>query len=285
MLKVMDISYLLLSIFGESAGNVFDRLNFKKTHIKIRQALFLGFLGMSFFIWLYIYVTDQPFPQFTLVPLLFIGGIILLSFSANVFDFLSLKSDDLSLREPVIDSYPIMAGLIGYAFFPAERQTIYLWAFIAGAIIIYWGLHHAKLRARQRKGLYFLLLAMALYAVLPTLYKEALEYVSPAYISGFRVVGILILSSLFLPIKSLKGLTPKRVGYAFASSFVCSIAAIASIYAIGAYGVVLTSLFFMLGPALRYLSGYFVLHEKVRRREIISSLMLSVVVAVTAFMS
>ena len=42
-------------------------------------------------------------------------------------------------------------------------------------------------------------------------------------------------------------------------------------------------LFLMLGPALRYLAGQFILHEKVRRGEVLASLMLALVVAVAAF--
>ncbi len=39
----------------------------------------------------------------------------------------------------------------------------------------------------------------------------------------------------------------------------------------------------VIGPALRYLSSQFILHEKVRRGEVVSSLMLTLVVAIAAF--
>jgi len=279
----MNFFYLLLSTLGESGGYVFDRLNFKRNRIGFRQLMFLSFLGMSIFLWLFIFLTGASFPHFSLVSLGLVALIIGFSFGGNVFDALSLKADDLSLREPLIDFYPILAGLVGYIAFPGERKSVYLWAFVAGTMVVWWGLHHIKLRRIQKKGIGYLLLGTILYAVLPSLYKEALNYLSPAYIAVLRVTGILILTSIFLPFKSIRSLTPNRVWYCVLSSLSCSVAAIAGLYAILAFGVVVTMLFLMLGPALRYLAGQFILHEKVRRSEVISSVMLTLIVAIAAF--
>jgi glucose uptake protein GlcU len=64
-----------------------------------------------------------------------------------------------------------------------------------------------------------------------------------------------------------------------------AIGAIANMYAIQTFGVALAMLFSMLSPALHYLSSYFILREKVLKREIVSSLMLTLVVALAAFAS
>lgn len=279
----MNFLYLLSSIFGESAGYVIDKLNFKRNRIGFRHLMFLGFSGMSFWVGLFILFTKQPIPQLSMAALGLMGLIIVFSFAANVFDALSLKANDLSLREPLINFSPILAGLVGYVFFPAERKPIVLLAFIAGALIIHWGMHQIKLGRVQKKGIGYLLLAIILYAFLPTLYQETLGYLSPAYLTFFRVIGALLLVSIFIPFKNARGFTPKRVWYGMLSGVACSVGAIAGLYAIQAYGVVLTMLFMMLGPALRYLAGYFLLREKIRKSEIVSSLMLTVVVAITAF--
>jgi hypothetical protein len=279
----MNFLYLALSILGESGGYIFDRLNFKQNKISFRHLMFLGFLGMLITLWLFIFMTNQLMPDFSRVSISLMALIIAFSFGGNIFDELSLKADDLSLREPIVDFYPILAGLVAYVFFPEERNPLILLAFIAGTLITRWGIHRIKLRRLQKKGISYLLLATVLYAILPSLYKEALQYISPAYISAFRVTGIFFLISVFLPPKSLHGFTTKRIWYSIFSSTSCSIAAIASLYAIQSFGVVLTMLFMMLGPALRYLASQFILHEKLRKTEVISSLMLTLVVAVTAF--
>lgn len=279
----MNFLYLLASILGESGGYTFDKLNFKRNRIGFRHLMFLTFSGMAICFAAFIFLTKQTFPHFSLLSLGLITLIVIFSFGSNVFDYLSLKVDDLSLREPLINFSPILAGLVGYVFFPAERKPSVLLAFIAGAFVIHWGMHKIKLGKVQKKGIGYLLLAITLYAFMPSLYRETLDYLSPAYLTFFRVAGTLLLVSLFLPFKSIRGFTPKRVWYGMVSSVFCSIGAIAGLYAIQTYGVVFTMLFMMLGPALRYIAGYFLLHEKIRKSEIISSLMLTLVVAITAF--
>jgi drug/metabolite transporter (DMT)-like permease len=209
--------------------------------------------------------------------------IALFSFAGNLFDELSLKSDDLSLREPLVDFEPVLAGLVAYMLFPEEQKPAYLVAFLLGTIIVYWGIHRRKLRKKQKKGILYLLIAVGFFAALPSLYGEALKYINPEYIAFLRCGMIVILCALFFRPKKWKGFTRKRVNYGLLAAIAYGVGAVASLYAIQSFGVVLTMLFLMLGPALRYLAGQFILREKVRRGEVLSSLMLTVVVAIAAF--
>ena len=285
MILLMGFLSLFISIFGESAGKTVDKLNFRRNHITVRQDVFFGFLIMSASLLLYVMVTHQPFPHLPLAALAITILIALFSFGDNVFDTLSVKADDISLREPLVDFEPIAAGLVGYALFPAERKTAFLVAFLIGAFIVHWGIHRRKLRKFQSKGMYYLWIAVALQAILPSLYKEALVYLSPVYIALFRLISVLILTSIFFPIKNLRNVTPRLIRYSLAAGIIYAIAAVASIYAIQVLGVVLTMLFYMLGPALRYLSSHFILKEKVRKGEVMSSLLLAAVVLVATVMS
>jgi len=276
----MGFFYLLISIFGESAGKTIDKLNFRKNRIAARQLMLLIFVAMTALLSLFIYLTKQPLPRFTIVAIGFIGLIALVSFFSNVFDVLSLKADDLSLREPLCDFEPIVAGLVGYALFPAERKPGFLLAFILGAIIVYYGTHRRKLRRLQKRGMSYLLLAISFESLLPSIYKETLGYLSPTYIAWFRVVSVLVLTSLFFPPKKMLRASPKKLSYSFLSGIAYSLGAVASIYAIKELGVVLTMLLMLLGPFLRYTAGYFVLKENVRRGEVASSVLLALVVLV-----
>lgn len=237
------------------------------------------FITMSAVVSSYIVLTKQPFP---LLPLTAIGLLILIalfSFGGNVFDVLSLKADDLSLREPLVDFEPIMAGFVAYLLFPGQRNTTYLIAFILGTFITFWGIHRRKLRKFQKKGMTYLWIAVVLYAILPSLYQEALVYMSPAYIAFFRVTSIVMLVALFFrPQKVRKAISTQGVLLTIISGLMYAIGAVASLYAISVFGVVLSLLFLMLGPSLRYLSSHFILHEKVRRGEVLSSVLLAVIV-------
>lgn len=279
----MDFSYLITSIFAESGGKTLDKLNFRRNKIHPRQSLLLAFMVMVLSVAGYTVVTKQPFPELPLPAVLLLVGIAIFSFGGNVFDEISLQKDDLSLREPLVDFEPIATGLIAYLLFPDERKPAILIAFILGAFIVRWGVHHRKLRAYQKQGMTYLWIAVVLYAIVPVFYKEALEYMPPAYIALFRITSIFLLILLFFRPKRNKKLTSSMLKYGIPAGVIYAIGAVVSLYAIQSYGLVMTMLFLMLGPALRYLAGQFILHEKVRRGEVLSSLMLAVVVAIAAF--
>ena len=237
----------------------------------------LVFVGMSFWLLLYILLAGKPFPDLPWVALSLMLAIALVSFIGNVFDTLSLKADDLSLREPMLDFEPIMAGLVGYMLFPAEREPGFLLAFGLSAIVVYLGTHRRRLRVRQKKGMFYLFLAVMFYGFLPSIYKWTLEYISPEYISLFRTVSILVLASFFFPVRRHKN-SSRKVFYALGSGMAYALGAMASLYAIKELGVIQTALILMLGPALKYFAGWFVLKEKVRKGELASSAALAVIV-------
>ena len=279
----MDFTYLFASIIAESTGKTIDKLNLRKNKINPRQSLVIVFATMALSLLAYIILTGQTFPKIPLIAITLLIGVALFSFAGNVFDELSLQKDDLSLREPLVDFGPIATGLIAYLLFPAERKPAILVAFIIGAFIVRWGIHRRKLRKSQTKGMFYLLMAIILFAIVPVFYKEALVYISPEYLAFFRTASIFILLLLFFRPKHSKKVTNKMVNYGILTGIAYAVGAVANLYAIKSYGLVTTMLFLMIGPALRYIAGQFILKEKVRRGEVLSSLMLVLVVAIAAF--
>jgi drug/metabolite transporter (DMT)-like permease len=273
----MDFLFPLVRIVSESIGKTIDKLNFRRNGIAARHLVILVFTGMSVSILLYIILAGKPLPHFTYISLSLVLLIGLISFLANVFDFASLKANDLSLREPMFGFKPILAGLVGYILFPEERETILLLAFALGAIAVYLGTHRRKLGDYQKKGMSYLLIAMLFYSLLPSIYKFTLEYVSPEYITLFRAASVLVLTLIFLPVrKGMRSLS--KTTYGLSSGVVYALGTVASLYAIQKLGVVVTMLFLLLEPALKYLAGFFVLKEKVRKGEIAASAALAVIV-------
>ena len=276
----MGLFYVLLAILAESAGKTVDKLNFRKNNIGALTEMLLCFLFMSVWISSFIVVTRQHIPHFVPISLGLVSLVVLLSLISNIFDVLSLKANDLSLREPLIDFIPIVAGLVGYGLFPAERKPGFLLAFVLGGVIVYYGTHRRKLRKFQKKGLVFLLVVVAMESFLPSVYKEAVIYLPPAYIAWFRILSIFTLSLVFFPLKSARKITPSMIRYDALSGVIYVVGTLASIYAIKELGVVLSMLLLLLGPLLRYSSGYFILKEKVRTGEMVSSALLAAVVMI-----
>jgi drug/metabolite transporter (DMT)-like permease len=274
----MGLFYVLAAVLAESAGKTVDKLNFKRNKISALAEMFLAFMFMSAWITLFIILTRQPIPRFELISTGLVALVIVLSLISNIFDVLSLKANDLSLRELLIDFEPIAAGLVGYALFPAERRPGFLLAFALGAVIVYYGTHRRKLRKFQKKGLVYLLVVVAMEALLPSVYKEAVAYLPPAYIAWFRILSIFTISLIFFPLHSIRKITSSMLRYEVLSGAIYVVGTLASIYAIKELGVVLTMLLLLLGPLLRYSAGYFILKEKVRKGELVSSFLLAVVV-------
>lgn len=279
-----NLLYPLIAIVAEISAKTVDKLNFKNNRIAPRQLMLLIFIGMSLSLLLFIIITRQPFPAISLVALGLLVLVGVVSFASNVFDVLSLKVDDLSLREPMNDFKVILAGMVGYILFPLERRPAFLAVFILGIGIMYYGTHRRKLQKIQKKGMSFFLLCIILEAFLPSIYNLTLDYISPEYIALLRVIAILSLTLLFFPPKKMfTTLSSGKLTYGFASGFIYAVGTVASLYAIDKLGVVQTMLILLLGPALHYIAGYFVLKEKVRRGEVLSSLLLAGV-ALTALL-
>lgn len=281
---MINFLFPFISIAGDSAAKTIDKLNFSKTRIASRQLMLLIFLAMSVVLLLLIVITRQPLPSFSYPVLGVMMLMALISFGGNVFDYLSLKVDDISLREPLSDFEPILAGLVAYALFPAERKTGFLVAFVLGTVIVYWGSHRRKLRRLQKKGMTYLLLATAFYAFMPSIYSLALQYASPVYVAFFRVTAVFILTATFFPVKHLRVFTKRKITYGFSSGLIYAGTTVANLYAIQTLGVMMTMLLLLMGPTLRYLASYFILKEKVRKGEVAASALLATIILTTIFM-
>jgi len=279
----MGLIYLLIYTLAESTGKTIDKLNFARNRITSLQLMLVLFFSISVSLLLFITLTKQPFPHLSLISITLMAMIALVSFGANVFDFVSLRLNDLSLREPLVDFEPIAAGLVGYILFPEERKPIFLAAFVLSAIIVRWGTRRRKLRKSEKKGMFYLLMAVGFYAILPTLYKLSLVHISPVYIAFFRTAAVFLLMAMFFPAKSWKGFSGKKATYGLLSGVAYAIGTTAGLYAIKALGVVLTMVFMLLGPATRYWASHFILKEKVRRGEMISSLLLALIAVAAIF--
>ncbi len=277
----MDFIFPLAAILSETVAKTVDKLNFSRNRIAATHLMRLVFIGMATSLLLYIVLAGKPMPHFSAIALGLMILIGLVSFAGNVFDYWSLKSDDLSLREPMSGFGPILAGLFGYLFFPVERKSTFLPAFILSIAIVYFGTHRRRLGTKQKKGMFYLSLTVFLYALLPSIYKQTLPYITPEYIALFRVIAILALVSIFMPLKKHvkqgKRSVKRRI-YGLASGVIYALGTVTSLYAIQKLGVVQTMLLLLLSQALIYLTSYFILREKVHKGEVVSSLCLAIVV-------
>lgn len=275
----MEFLFPLASIISETTAKTVDKVNYTKNHITANHLMRSVFAGMSLSLLAFVLATGKPVPDFNWIALGLLALIAFISFAGNYLDYLSLKHDDVSLREPLWSFEPILAGLVGYALFPEDRKEIMIPAFLLGIFIVYYGTHRRHLGSLQKKGMTYLLIAVILHSFLPSIYSFVLQYVAPEYITLFRVLVVLLLTWLFMPVKCRRK-TVRKTAYGLASGVLYAAASVAGLYAIAHLGVAQTMLLMMLGPSLVYLVSYLVLREKVRTGEIVSSICLVAIVGI-----
>jgi drug/metabolite transporter (DMT)-like permease len=279
----MDFLYPLIAVVSDSAGQTIDRLIFKKHTISAAYLMWIVFAGMFGSLYIYVMLAGKPLPAFTITIAGLLVLIALTSFTANVFDYLSLKADDITLRQPMLGFEPVLAGLFGYIFFPGERKPAFLIALILSLGVVHYGIHRRRLGKNQSRGIGYLFLAIVCYALLPSIYKTTLPHMSPEYIAFFRVTAILLLTTIFMPIKiSIK--PDEKVLLGLLVGIINAVGAVASLYAYQKLGVVQTSLLLVLAPILIYISGFFILREKVHMGELVSSIGLAIIIISTTIL-
>ena len=280
----MGYLFVAFAVFAENAGKIFDKYNFEHTQVTPKETLRLVFGVMATAITVFVLLTRPELPALSSPLLLSLALVVALSFISNVFDETSLKINPLSLREPLSNFHPILAGFIGYLLFPEERSAFLLLALILGAFIVSWGIKPAKLAKAQKLGIACMVLSVLAESALTNVYVVALENTSPEYIALVRSVFIFLLLAIVYQPKKRNYKTKNQARLlALTSGIFYSVGAIISLYAIEALGVVTTMLLLLVGPALRYLSAFIFLKDKPNRHELISSCLLGLIAILVAF--
>lgn len=278
--------YPIITILCEVTGYAIDKNTYKLTRISTNYMMQLVFLVMTLSLLVYISLIQLPSPEFTIMSALlviFIGGV---SFVANYFDYLSLRTNNLELRQPILGVEPLIASGIGQLLFRDERSFILLFAIVLSFMVVYAGYRHDKVSKIQSKGLVYLLIAVGLYAIGPSLSKLALEYLSPEYVAFYRVIIILFLATLFLnATKRDVRHAEKKITRTIITGILYTVSTIASLYSIDTFGVSQTMLLLALTPTLVYLIAHFIFKEKVKRGHLVSSFILILLIGSASFMN
>jgi drug/metabolite transporter (DMT)-like permease len=270
----------LFSILAGSGGGIIDKFNYKKNKSTPFEVMSVVFFVMAAACGVYMLVKGSPWKAFTLASFGLAGAISLTSFLGNLFDFKSLKQTSMTIREPLADLEPILAASIGYIFYPAERKIIYIPVLALAVALVVFGFRKLKLRGGNAKGAHNMVLSVCFYAVLPSMYKLAMNYFAIEQILFIRLTFIFLATTLLFRPKFDKK-REKKIAFGVASGLVTFMSALTWLITIKGLGVVGGSMVMMLGVAARYIVGHFVFKEKVHFLEISMSSGLIVLVVFT----
>lgn len=109
--------YPIIAVICEAAGYLVDKFNYKTTHISVNYLMRLIFITMGVSLLLYVIIAGVPPPNLSVTAVFLLLLLAIVSFFGNFFDYLSLRSNDLSLRQPTLGMEPILASFFGSDIF------------------------------------------------------------------------------------------------------------------------------------------------------------------------
>jgi len=209
--------------------------------------------------------------------------IIIFSFLGNIFLYYSLKHEKITQIEPARILEPLLVILIAIIFSFFINSSLYerkisviLPAIIAATTLLF--SHIKKHHLKFNKYFITTLIASTFFALELVISRLLLDFYSPMTFYFIRALAVSILSLLiFMP--NFKGLDKKSLGIILLTSIGWVIYRVLIYYGYIHYGVIFTTLLFLLAPIFIYLFAHIFLKEKISWKNIVTSLIILACVA------
>lgn len=267
----------IIGSFLEAAGIILEKRVLRNKKIDYRNYTVFGFLAISlmslpFLIWLW--RIDGGF--WNAKPVLIFAFVILASLIANLLTYYSIKRKKIAEYEPLWLMQPLFTVLLAVILYPGERNwMIVLLALVASfsLILMHWNGKHLNFDKYMWAGL----LGSLFYAVELVASKSILAYFSPFTFYFIRCFFIFIFALLiFRPnvkiVNRKIGLNILLIG------LIWVIYRAILYYGYGTYGIIYTTILFILAPVLMLLFARLFLKEKMTRRQIITNVIILICV-------
>jgi drug/metabolite transporter (DMT)-like permease len=274
---------LIISALSNTAGIINDKFILTRQRTSIRDftpALFLFlFLGSAiaapFLGWLDVEQLLRPLNIFLF--LLMIG----IAISWNYFYYQGLKKEKVNDFQLIILSAPLATIILSTIFLPAERHfNIIIPAVVASLALIFshFEKEHLKFDLYSKQ----LILAVILMGAEAVLNKKLLDFIEPSLLYLLRTGFIFIAFAMFFK-PNLKLMANKHIGFIAISGILGVVYMVTRFYGFQEYGVIFTTLILILSPILVYLASAVVLHEKIKTKNIIATIVILACIIYASF--
>ncbi|MDD5193268.1 MAG: DMT family transporter [Candidatus Nanoarchaeia archaeon] len=272
----------IIGAFLEGAGMTIEKIILKKRSLNYKNYTVFGFLAiviatlpLSFFFW-------RVSPEAYLFKNLFVFFLVIFfSIIANLLTFVALKRENLSVIEPIRLMQPLLTILFAFImsfffeiYYNERNYSILLLGFIASITLVV--SHIKKHHLVFDKYIIAALLGSLFFAVELVLSKFILSYYNGFTFYFLRCSVIFIITLLIFRPK-LK--TDKKTGlFILLTGIIWVIYRVILYYGYEVYGIVFTTILFILTPIFIYVFAKIFLKEKLTLRNIISSIVILVCV-------
>jgi len=248
------------------------RVNYKNYTVYGFLALTLIMLPLTFFFW-----NIKP-EAYELNNVLIFAGVIFFSIIANLLIFYSLKRESLTEIEPIRLMQPLFTILLAFGLsfmfeeiYGVEKNfTILILALIASVSLV--ASHIKKHHLVYDKYIIAALLGSFFFAVELVISRAILPYYSSLTFYFLRCLTVFLITlAIFRPKNNLKLNTKLLI---LISGAIWVAYRLILYYGYLAYGIVFTTILFILAPLFIYAFARIFLKEKITKRQIVSSIII-----------
>ena len=263
----------------EGAGTIVDKTIVIKHKVNYKNCTVYGFLALVLVMLPLIFFFWEIKPEaYSIKNLLIFMSVVLFSILANILSFLSLKRKNVTELEPIRLMQPLFTVLLAFIFsfffiaYSTERKySILILALIASIALI--ASHVRKSHLVLNKYIIAALLGSFFFAVELVISKSILPYYSSLTFYFLRCLFIFLIAGfIFHP--SIKSIENKTKILMLVSGIIWVIYRLILYYGYLTYGVVFTTILFILSPIFIFLFARIFLKEKLKLRHIIAAIII-----------
>ena len=269
------IPFTLGGAASEGAATVIEKNILRKRKIGYKEYTVYGFLVISllmlFGVGFFWRVDSQAFQLKNILILLII---VISSAFANFLTFYAMKWEKITEMEPLRLFQPLFVIILAFIFYSSERHNptpIIIAALIASLALVF--SHIKKHHFQLNKYLIATLAGSFLFALELALSKFILQYYSSLSFYFIRCSIIFLLTFIILR-PSPKTIDNKSWFYTIIASLIWIGYRMLLYFGYDNYGVIFTTLLFILGPVFIYIFASLFLKEKWTWRNIIATVII-----------
>ena len=272
----------IIGAFLEGAGMTIEKILLKKRIFNYKNYTVYGFLSIVIAMFPLIFFFWKISPEAYLLKNLFVFFLIILfSILANLFTFVALKREDLTVMEPIRLMQPLLTILLAFImsfffeiYYSERNWSILILGIIASVSLV---LSHVKKHHLVfNKYIIAALLGSLFFAVELVLSKFILQYYNSFTFYFLRCLIIFLIT--FMIFRPKFKVDKKTSLLILLTGIIWVVYRLILYYGYEIYGIVFTTILFILTPIFIYIFARIFLKEKITWRNIISSIIILICV-------
>jgi len=264
----------LISAIASGTGTIWDKIILSRERVTLRVFLPLVFVFLFAFTLILMPFFGSVDWEILLLPntLFLVLLMIVIAVASNVLFYQSVQRDKIHHHEMVMMVAPLITVMLAAIFFPEEFDSkVFLLALVSSLALIW-----AKGKKEHWLGspaTYNAFLAVVLMATESIIIRDLLYSFTPVALYGLRTLVIAVFFYAYYR-PHYNQVTIKHWWMIAFSALLGVILMLGRYYAFAELGIIYTTLVAILAPVIVFFGSWEILHEKIRPRMILASIII-----------